>query len=139
MVDMVLLAGKLVLLALIYLFLFAAVRSGIGIVRDTGPFATRGTPSLEILHGPRELLGKKVPVAGPVTIGRSPGSDIVIVDDFISSRHARVIPAGEGMLLEDLGSTNGTLVNGQRITAPVRLDAGDEIDLGTVKMKVAYL
>jgi len=139
LVDMVLLAGKLVLLALIYLFLFAAVRTGIGVVRRAGPSAAPGAPSLEILRGPRELLGKKVPIVGPLTIGRSPGSDIVIVDDFISSRHVRIIPAGEGVLVEDLGSTNGTIVNGRRITAPVRLDAGDEIDLGTVKMKVANL
>jgi len=139
LVDMALLAGKLVLLALIYLFLFATVRAGIGIVRKAGPSAAPGAPSLEILHGPRGLLGKKVPVAGPLTIGRSPGSDIVIVDDFISSRHVRIIPAGEGVLVEDLGSTNGTIVNGHRITAPVRLDVGDEIDLGTVKMKVAHL
>lgn len=136
MVDVVLLAGKLVLLALLYLFLFSAIRTGIGIVRGAGPSAGRSTPLLKVVQGPRELKGLKVPVAGPVIIGRSPGSDIVIADDFISSRHARVIPAGDEIVLEDLGSTNGTIVNGHRITEPVSLRTGDEIDLGTVRLKV---
>lgn len=136
MVDVVLLAGKLVLLALLYLFLFSAVRTGIGTVRGAGPLADRSTPLLKVVQGPRELKGLKVPVAGPVIIGRSPGSDIVIADDFISSSHARVVPVGDSIVLEDLGSTNGTIVNGHRITNPVSLRTGDEIDLGTVRLKV---
>lgn len=136
MVDVVLLAGKLVLLALLYLFLFSAIRAGIGIVRGAGPSAGPSIPLLKVVRGPKELKGLSVPVAGPVIIGRSPGSDIVIADDFISSRHARVIPSGDEILLEDLGSTNGTIVNGRRVFAPVSLKPGDNIDLGTVRLKV---
>jgi len=136
-VDMVLLAGKVLLLALIYLFLFSAVRTGIGVIRNAAPSAA-GAPSflIRIERGPRELKGLKIPVAGPVRIGRSPDSDVVISDDYISSAHARIVPSGENIVIEDLGSTNGTMVNGRRITAPVNLSPGDEIDIGAVRMKV---
>ncbi len=136
MIDVALLAGRLLLLALLYLFLFAAVRTGIGLVagqRTKG----RATWTLSVVQGPRELQGVAVPVNGPVVIGRSPGADIVIGDDFVSGSHARVSPAGDGAVLEDLGSTNGTVLNGARVTAPQMLRAGDAIDIGAVRLKVA--
>lgn len=136
MVDIVLLAGRLLLLALLYLFLFAAIRAGIGLVRGAGPGAKRRGLALKVIEGPRELRGTKVPIDGPVVIGRSPGADIVIADDFISSQHARIVPSGEGAILEDLGSTNGTVLNGTVIGGPAMLSPGDEIDLGSVALKV---
>jgi hypothetical protein len=135
MVDLVLLAGRLLLLALLYLFLFAAVRTGIGLV--SGQRAKgRGVWTLSVVQGPRELMGVHVPVTGPVVIGRSPGADIVIGDDFVSGKHSRVTPAGDGAVLEDLGSTNGTLLNGKRVEAPQSLREGDSIDIGAVRLKV---
>lgn len=135
MVDLALLAGRLLLLALLYLFLFAAVRTGIGLVagqraRGAGSF------TLTVTDGPRELRGVALPVSAPVIIGRSPGADIVIADDFVSGRHARVSPAGTDAVLEDLGSTNGTLLNGERVTRPHTLRPGDVIDIGGVRMTV---
>lgn len=137
MVDIVLLVGKLVLLALLYLFLFSAVRAGLGHVRAAGPAAAHARLALTVAEGPRELKGVRIPIAGPVVIGRSPGADIVIADDFISSSHARVTATPEGgALIEDLGSTNGTIVNGEQITSPVALAVGDAVDVGTVRLKV---
>lgn len=136
MVDIVLLVGRLLLLALLYLFLFAAVRTGIGLVRGAGPGSRTSGLALRVIDGPRELKGTRVNIAGPIVIGRSPGADIVIADDFISSEHARVVPAGDGAILEDLQSTNGTLLNGAQIGGPTMLSPGDEIDLGTVTLKV---
>lgn len=137
MVDIVLLVGKLVLLALLYLFLFAAVRAGLGYVKAAGPAAAGARLALAVVEGPRELKGVSVPVAGPIVIGRSPGADIVVADDFVSSNHARVTPAPDGTaVIEDLDSTNGTLVNGSRITRPVALAAGDHVDLGAIRLKV---
>ncbi len=136
MVDVVLLVGRLLLLALLYLFLFAAVRAGIGLVKGSGPGERKSGLALKVASGPRELKGTKVAIVGPVVIGRTPGADIVIADEFISSQHARVVPQGTGAVLEDLGSTNGTVLNGQRISAPTLLDEGDEIELGTVILKV---
>jgi hypothetical protein len=135
MIDVVLLAGRLLLLALLYLFLFAAVRAGIGLVagqRVKNPGAWKVT----IVQGPRELMNVTVPVTGPVVIGRSPGADIVIGEDFVSGRHARISPAGGGAVIEDLGSTNGTLVNGARLTSSRALQPGDTIDIGPVRLKV---
>ncbi len=138
MIDVALLAGRLLLLALLYLFLFAAVRAGIGLV--SGQRARKGAGSfvLTVAQGPSELRGVTVPVTGPVVIGRSPGADIVIGDDFVSGKHARVSPRGAEAVLEDLGSTNGTLLNGQRVTASQSLRPGDVIDIGAVRLKVDH-
>jgi len=135
-VDVVLLVGRLLLLALLYLFLVAAVRAGIGLVKGSGPGERKAGLALKVMNGPRELRGTKLAISGPIVIGRTPGADIVIADDFISSQHARVMPSGDGALLEDLNSTNGTILNGTRVTSPSLLDEGDEIELGTVTLKV---
>jgi len=135
MIDVVLLAGRLLLLALLYLFLFAAVRAGIGLVAGQR-VRGRGTWTLSIIQGPRELMNTTLPITGPVVVGRSPGADIVLGDDFVSGRHLRVLPAGDGVIAEDMGSTNGTLLNGQRLTAPTTLRPGDAIDIGAVRLKV---
>lgn len=135
MIDVALFAGRLLLLGLLYLFLFAAVKTGIGLVagqRGKG----RSTWTLSVTQGPRELRGVTVPVNGPVVIGRSPGADIVIGDDFVSASHARVSPSGDGVVLEDLGSTNGTMLNGAAVRMPQSVRPGDAIDIGNVRIKV---
>lgn len=137
MIDVVLLAGRLLLLALLYLFLFAAVKTGIGLVAGQR-LKGRAVWTLTVVQGPRELSGMKVPVTGPVVIGRSPGADIVIGDDFVSGKHARVSTSADEAVLEDLGSTNGTLLNGSRVTAPQSLRPGDAIDIGSVRLKVDH-
>jgi hypothetical protein len=134
-IEIVLFAGKLLLLALLYLFLFAAVRTGVGMVTGNGRPGPGGL-ELAITDGPKELRGTRLPIAGPIVIGRSPGADIVIADDFISARHARVTPAPGGAVLEDLGSTNGTVLDGRRISGMVPISAGSVIELGTVKITV---
>jgi len=135
MVDIILFVGKLLLLALLYLFLFAAVRAGLGRVAVAGPGGGKAL-SLRVVDGPRTLRGSRVPLTSPVVIGRSPDTDIVIADDFISARHARIVPSGDGAVLEDLGSTNGTILNGGQLRTPAALAPGDEILLGTVRLKV---
>jgi pSer/pThr/pTyr-binding forkhead associated (FHA) protein len=141
-VDVVLLFGRLALLALLYLFLFAVVRAGIRVVSG-GPtasgavFAGAGTPwSLLIEKGPAELRGVRVPLDGAVTIGRGTGADIAIADTFVSTRHARVSPGAVGPVVEDLDSTNGTVLNGNLISRATTLKAGDRLTLGDVVLKV---
>ena len=63
-------------------------------------------------------------------IGREANNDITINDPEVSRRHARLFVQGGNMILEDLGSTNGTSVNGQRLTGPYVLRAGEVITLG---------
>lgn len=134
MIDLALFAGRLALLALLYLFLFATIRSGLGLISHE----RSGTPgvTLTIARGPRTLEGTSIALDGPVLIGRSPGADIVISDEFVSARHARVVPRGEGALVEDLGSTNGTFVNGERVSDKRSVGPGDVIDIGPVRLKV---
>ncbi len=134
MIDIALLAGRLLLLALLYLFLFAAIKTGMGLVAG-GRGKVRSAFTLSVVQGPPELRGTTVPVTGPVVIGRSPGADIVIGDDFVSGKHAKVHPQGDEIVIEDLGSTNGTLLNGQRLTRAQTLRPGDIIDIGSTRLK----
>lgn len=137
MIDVALLAGRVLLLALLYLFLFAAVRAGLGVVRRGAPGAPETPLSLIVAAGPPELTGVRVALDHTVRIGRSPELELVIADDFVSTAHARIIPAPGGPVLEDLESTNGTLLNGRRVKGLSSLVAGDEIEVGTVKLRVA--
>ena len=65
-----------------------------------------------------------------LTIGRDPGNSIVINDPQVSRQHARIAHQGGLMVIEDLGSTNGTFINGMRLTGPHALTNGDAIGLG---------
>ena len=91
--------------------------------------------SLVIHEGPG--AGSEHPVDGELILGREQGSaDLVIDDPGVSRRHARVIPDNGGVVVEDLGSSNGTYVNGERISGPVELGAGDEVQVGATVMGV---
>jgi hypothetical protein len=75
--------------------------------------------------------GSEHPVDGELILGREQGTaDLVLDDPGVSRRHARVLPDSGGVLVEDLGSSNGTYVNGRRISGPVELAAGDELQVG---------
>jgi pSer/pThr/pTyr-binding forkhead associated (FHA) protein len=137
MVDVALLFGRILLLALLYLFLFAAVRAGLGVIRRGSPTQAQAPLTLVVLTGPPEIVGVRLPLDAKVRIGRSPGLELVIADDFVSSTHAQILPSSGGPLLEDLDSTNGTLLGGRRISGTVALSAGDEIEIGPVKMRVS--
>lgn len=139
MVDVVLLAGKLLLLALVYLFLFAAVRTGMGLVSGAAPKGETWRLGLAVTRGPAELMGIKLDLSETVTIGREPDSDLVVADGFVSTRHARVDPTARGPVLKDLGSTNGTVLNGKVVTEPTVLAKGDRVEVGKVVLEVRDL
>lgn len=136
MADVILLFGRILFLAMLYLFLFAAVRTGVGMVASGGVRGKAKGLAITVAEGPRELRGVTLLLSGPIVIGRSADADLVIADDFVSSIHAKLLPDGDGAILEDLGSTNGTLMNGQPVTRPMRMREGDVIDLGTNRLKV---
>ena len=80
-----------------------------------------------ILADSGPLKGQQWPVSGTLTIGREDGCDITIPDRQVSRLHARVSSTGDGIFLEDLGSKNGTFLNGQLVSAPQQLHEGDAI------------
>jgi hypothetical protein len=89
---------------------------------------------LVVTEGPS--AGAELPLAGALTIGRDQGADLVLDDPGVSRNHARVTADAEGVVIEDLGSSNGTFVNGQALTAPQRLAEGDNIQLGTAILEL---
>lgn len=134
MIDITLLVGRILLVLLLFLFLFAVMRTGIGLVKGQNRKGERWTLAIE--RGPRELRGVKMPITGPLVIGRSPGADIVINASYVSGRHSRFALFSDTLVVEDLGSTNGTLVNGERITAPTPLEPGSLVSIGDVTMRI---
>ena len=93
--------------------------------------------TLVIVEG--QDAGREFPIVGTVLVGRDPAADVVIADTEISSRHASLAPGDGGVAVEDLGSTNGTFVNGQRVTGAQQLHAGDRIQLGATVVEVRGL
>lgn len=136
MIDVVLLIGRLVFVALLYLFLFAIMKTGVGLVR--GQRKKERTWNLSVEKGPKELRGVSIVVRGPVIIGRNPGADIVVGAGFVSGRHARFSLMGQNLFVEDLGSTNGTAVNNQIIGEPTALKNNDVVNIGDVAIRVRF-
>ncbi|MCX8026106.1 MAG: FHA domain-containing protein, partial [Thermanaerothrix sp.] len=89
------------------------------------------SPSFQLYMRTGPTPGERFPLEkDEIWLGRDPANDIVIADPEISRRHARFLLRGSTYLVEDLGSTNGTLVNGEMITAPQPLSHGDVIEFG---------
>jgi hypothetical protein len=74
--------------------------------------------------------------AGMVMIGRGADCQLILDDDYVSTRHARVVSGDNGIYVEDLSSTNGTYVNGQRITAPTTITMADTVRIGKTILKL---
>ena len=65
-----------------------------------------------------------------ITIGRAETSDLVIDDEFASTNHARLVKLNDEWTLQDLGSTNGTFLDGVKVTSPVAFKVGSEVRIG---------
>ena len=145
-------ALKFGFLVVLYLFLLWVVRSAMrDLARYGGSAAAaepvevpsparreRGTPDLRAGVSPRlEVVaamghepGTTFDVGEGATFGRSDGADIRVDDPFASSAHARIFDRGGFMYLEDMGSTNGTFLNGRQVKRPERLKMADTIRIG---------
>ncbi len=87
--------------------------------------------SFQLVMRSGPVPGEAFPLQNPlITIGRDPASDIMINDAEVSRQHARLTLQSGGYVLEDLGSTNGTFVNGQRLMGPRVLKPGEVISVG---------
>jgi hypothetical protein len=156
-VDEALLALKIAFIVLLYLFIWRIVRSASRDFR-TGPGALPAQESvlmrpteatglglapvtrarLVVLKSPALDVGEEVPVDSlPVAIGRGGQNEIPLDgDEFASARHARFETRRDGLWVEDIGSTNGTFVNGARVTTPRRLSKGDVVRVGQTDFRV---
>ncbi|MGZ8783180.1 MAG: FHA domain-containing protein [Gaiellaceae bacterium] len=153
-VDEALLVLKVGFIVLLYLFIWRIVRSASRDFR-TGPAqesmiiapdqaASMGLGSkarqarLVVLKSPALETGEEVPVdAMPVAIGRGGQNEVPLEgDEFASARHARFESKRDGLWVEDIGSTNGTFVNGARVTTPRRLTKGDVVRVGQTDFRV---
>jgi len=142
-------ALKFGFLAILYLFLLWMARSalkdlrrstdeaGLGPPADaTGMYtagsAARpgGTPKLRVGSGAGLRAGAAYDLSDGALLGRGDEADIVLEDSFASSRHARLVPHGDVIVLEDLGSTNGTYLNEEPLRGPQPLHPGDRIRIG---------
>jgi hypothetical protein len=150
--DPVAVALKFGFLAILYLFLLWMARSALKDLRrsaydaDAAPrpdyadatgmhaagTAARpgGTPKLRVGSGAGLRAGAAYDLSEGALLGRGDDADIVLQDSFASSRHARLAPHGDVIVLEDLGSTNGTYLNDEPLRGPQPLHPGDRIRIG---------
>jgi FHA domain-containing protein len=104
--------------------------------RDHGPDLRAGVdPRLEVVAAMGLDPGTGFELGDGATMGRADGSDIPIDDPFASSVHARIFPRGQFMYIEDMGSTNGTYLNGRRLRAAERLKVGDTVRIGETEYR----
>lgn len=85
---------------------------------------------------PQAVAGREYPVNGEITIGRAASCTITFDDTYISQLHLRISPDPGGVAVEDLGSTNGTYLNRQRVTSRAVATPGDQVQLGGIVMEI---
>lgn len=106
--------------------------------RPTGPsldLSVNIHPRLVVERSPSLAPGSEYPLEVGMTIGRSRSNGIPLSDQFVSHMHARVFPNGQFFFIEDLGSTNGTFLNGHKIEEPTQLKVRDEVSFGDTVLR----
>ncbi|MFP5331639.1 MAG: FHA domain-containing protein [Acidimicrobiia bacterium] len=136
MPDFLLTLLRLIFLALVYLFVWQVARSMTTHVgfRSTRKHRRRGTKVVVVRSDTNP--GLQFVVEDSVVVGRSDQADIVIADPYASDFHLRMTAKDGRIVLSDLGSTNGTYVNGRRVTAPTDLGRGDAVQVGKTVMEI---
>jgi len=148
-VDEALLALKIAFLVVLYVFIWRIVRTASRDLRlpqesfvltPEGARERRGRRSagkLRVLQSPALTVGHTIGIdSAPVQVGRGGQNDIAIErDEFASSNHARFVAQRDGVWLEDVGSTNGTYVNGEKVDEPRKLAPGDVVRIGETDLR----
>ena len=133
--NVVFIALRYAFIGLLYIFLILVVRAiyrDIRMPEDQARPARRKKkeqPQLIVITADRNV-GAKYMLSDEVNIGRAASSDVLIDDTYASQQHARIYPHNDMYCVEDLGSTNGTYVNGRKISYPLELRVGDRIKIG---------
>ncbi len=153
MPDPVLTLLKYVFLAILYLFFMRVLRAvwvelrepkpaPVAAVADEAPGAEPSPtgqvgPEKLVVVAPPEKKGTEFALPAEVTVGRAGGCAVLLPDDtFVSQLHARLFRRDGSLFLEDLGSTNGTFLNGRKVTAPVPIRKGDKVQFGRTTVEV---
>jgi len=128
---------KLAFVGLLYLFLWQMARSiGSHLGADSGASRPKRVAGELTVVRSETQTGTVVRVIDSLVLGRSPEADALLDDPYASMFHLRLTMDGNTMSLTDLGTTNGTYVNGRRITSPVTLNPGDSVQVGKTIMEV---
>lgn len=106
-------------------------RSPNQLVARKKPMTEKDAPILVAINGP--LKGERWPLDRPLVLGRESGCEVVIPDRQVSRFHARLTPGSNGVVLEDLGSKNGTHYNGNPLSGQVVLQDGDTLQIAVVQ------
>ncbi|HLK42689.1 MAG TPA: FHA domain-containing protein [Thermoleophilia bacterium] len=146
MVEQTLLALKVAFVVLLYLFIWRVVRVSsrdlslgqesmvLAPVRPAKPPPERGTGRLVVTRSPELAEGTELAIGHELVAGRD-ASDIPLgADGYASGRHARFARGIEADVVEDLHSTNGTFVNGERVAGPRALHDGDVVTIGQTQL-----
>lgn len=125
-----LLISRLAIASIFILFLWQLLRA---LSRDA--FASAPTAQLQLnpVNGGRPIVLRRT---RPLVVGRDDDCDAVISDASVSGRHARIEFDGEAWMVADLGSTNGTWLNGDRLAASMRIEASDVVQFGRFYVRV---
>lgn len=150
--DEALLALKVAFLVLLYLFIWVVVRSATRDLRaspqesivlpaaDAAALraqAARSAARLLVLDSPVLRPGSEIAIATATSVGRGSENGVRLDgDDFVSGRHALLEPRPDGLWVSDAGSTNGTFVNGSRVTDSRLLHRGDVVRIGQTDLQV---
>jgi len=129
---------RLLFLGLLYLFLARVVRSLLQDLRAAAREPGASPGRLIVIESPagEPEQGRSFDLDAITTLGRDVNNAIVIDDPFASSEHAVLTFRGRSWYVEDLGSTNGTYVNGRAVAAVSPLGFGDEMSIGQVRLRL---
>ncbi|HMJ00580.1 MAG TPA: FHA domain-containing protein [Gaiellaceae bacterium] len=152
-VEGVLLLLKACFLILLYLFIWRIVRTAsrdLRLPQESFVLAPREAAAIGLRPEPQMNMGRLVVLkstaidentefvldSSGISIGRGGPNEVRLDgDDFASAQHARVEPRRDGVWIEDVGSTNGTYVNGVRLSKPRKLAAGDLVRVGETDLR----
>lgn len=129
---------RLAFVGLLYLFLFFVVRALLRDLRAGVSLASRALGRLVVVASPTgtPVEGSSIELDAVTTVGRDVNNTVIVDDAFASAEHAVLSFRGRTWYVEDRGSTNGTFVNGERLTGATPVGFGDQIQVGQVRFRL---
>lgn len=138
-VDQAILIGRVAFVVALYVFVLILALLLRRELAGRGARSTERAPADLLIVEPYDTgldPGERIPLLAASAVGRGDGNDVVLNDGFLSLDHARLLYNGRGWVVEDLGSTNGTKINGRPVTRPSAVRLGDTLEFGRVKAKL---